>query len=192
MADEAKRKKRKRIWFIVLGLLLLPVVLFPKTTYYRINAAIDLVRFAGKSKEPKKHDYSGTSMENLRALHQAVSLYYESEGIYPDANGWMDAAKGYVKTADLKKGEEMKKFVNPRIPEGEGVFGYAFNAALSMGYREDVADPASTALIFESKDTKWNANGDPATLQPDPELDGGNNAVTVEGNAVPLKQLLKQ
>lgn len=192
MADEAKRKKRKRIWLIVLGLLLLPVVLFPKTTYYRVNFLIDAIGFARSAEDVKKHDYSGSSMENLRALHQAISLYYESEGVYPDAAGWMDAAKGYVKTADLKKGEEMKKFVNPRIPEAEGVFGYAFNIALSMGYREDVADPAGTALIFESKDTKWNAHGEPALLQPDPELDGGNNAVTVEGNAVPLKQLLKQ
>lgn len=182
-----KKKRRKVVWIgvgivaVVGGYFLWPVV----------NAYLD-IEGAGFLDAQKQHKYSGTSMENLKALHQAVSLYYESEGIYPDASGWMDAAKGYVKTADLKKGEEMKKFVNPRLPEGEGVFGYAFNSALSMGYREDVADPAGTAMIFESKDTKWNANGDPEALQPDPELDGGNNAVTVEGNAVPLTKLLKQ
>ena len=188
MAKEPRRRKRK-VWVIIIVVLLLPVILFPRNTYYLVNAFIDLRR-TGAFDPVTQKKYAGTSMENLKALHQAIALYYESEGIMPEASGWMDAAKTYVRTNDLKKGEEMKKFVNPRIPPGEGVFGYAFNVALSQVYREDVADPDKTPMIFESRDTKWNAFGDPAEMQPDPELAGGNNAVTVEGNAVPLKDLL--
>lgn len=186
MADEAKKKKRRKAWLIVLGVLLLPVVIFPKRTYYFLNAAVDLVRFAQEDDDVKKREYSATSMENLKALHQAVMLYYESEGVMPEASGWMDAAKTYVKTNDLKKGEEMKKFINPRIPAGEGVFGYAFNDLLSQVYKEDV--PGETVMIFESSDTSWNAHGDPAALTPDPELPGGHNAVTVDGSVVPVSK----
>ena len=92
--------------------------------------------------------------------------------------------------AFLKRGEEVKKFVNPRIAAGEGVFGYAFNSALGGAWMENIEDPAHTALIFESKETGWNAHGDPVELQPDPELDGGNLGVSVEGNAAKLREML--
>ncbi len=190
MSIDAKKKKRRKVWLIVLVVLLLPVILFPRRTYYLFNAFFDLQK-SGAFDAVTQHKYSATSMENLKALHQAVSLYYESEGVLPEASGWMDAAKTYVRTNDLKKGEEMKKFVNPRVPAGNGVFGYAFNSALSKVYMDEVKDPASTPMIFESKDTKWNAFGDPKDLQPDPELSGGNNAVTVDGNAVLLRDLLQ-
>jgi hypothetical protein len=187
---EGDKKKRKKAWLIVIAVLLLPVAIFPRRTYYTINAAVDVIRFS-KRDDAKQHRYSATSIENLKALHQAVSLYYESEGVLPEASGWMDAAKTYVRTNDLKRGEEMKKFVNPRITAGDGVFGYAFNSILSLRYLDEIEDPGMTAMIFESSDTKWNAHGSPQRLQPDPELPGGNNAVTVDGNAVILRELLR-
>lgn len=186
-----KKKRRRRAWLIVLVVLLLPVVLFPKRAYYTVNAFVDLYR-AGTMDAQKQHKYSATSMENLKALYQAVSLYYESEGVMPEAAGWMDAAKTYVRTADLKKGEEMKKFVNPRLREGEGIYGYAFNSALSLAYREDIEDPATTPMIFESKDTRWNAHGEPSMLQPDPELEGGNQTITADGSVIALKELVEK
>jgi hypothetical protein len=189
MVGEEKKRKRRKGCLVVLAVLLLPVVLFPKRIYYTLNAFLD-VQKAGFLDATKQRKYSASSMENLKALYQAVSLYYESEGVMPHAAGWMDAAKTYVRTNDLKRGEEMKKFVNPRIEGGEGVYGYAFNDALSGVYREDVADPAGTPMIFESSDTAWNAHGEPAALQPDPELEGGNLAVTAEGSAKPLRDLL--
>ncbi len=186
--DARKKKKRRTVWLLIAGAIIVPGVIFGGPI---INAFMDLWR-GGFLDATEQHKYSATSMENLKALHQAVSLYYESEGVLPEANGWMDAAKTYVRTNDLKKGEEMKKFVNPRFPVGEGVFGYAFNSALSMKYLDEIEDPGKTPMIFESKDTKWNAFGDPAMLQPDPELGGGNQAVTADGNAVRLKDLLSK
>ncbi len=189
MAIDERKKKRRKVWLIVLIVLLLPVVIFPRRTYYLFNAFFDL-RKSGAFDNVKQHKYSATSMENLKALYQAVSLYYESEGVLPEASGWMDAAKNYVRTNDLKRGEELKKFVNPRFPAADGVFGYAYNAALSKAYLDEVKDPAKTPMIFESMDTRWNAFGDPKDLQPDPELSGGNNAVTADGNAALLRDLL--
>jgi hypothetical protein len=184
-----ERRKRRKVWLVVLAVLLLPVVIFPKRTYYLVNAFLD-VRRAGFLDKQKQHKYTGTSMENLKALYQATMLYYEANAVMPGAEVWMDDLKPYIKTADLKRGEEVKKFVNPRIAAGVGVFGYAFNSALSGAWMENIEDPAHTALIFESNDTVWNAHGDPAELQPDPELDGGNLGVSVEGNAAKLKEML--
>jgi hypothetical protein len=188
--DPKKKKKRRTVWLIVLAILVLPWIFFPKTLYYSINLAIDANR-EGFFDKQKQHKYSATSMDNLRALFQATQLYYEANEAMPGADYWMDDLSLYVKTADLKKGEAVKKFVNPRMPAGEGVFGYAFNATLGGAWMENIEDPAATPLIFESKDTEWNANGDPKALQPDPELSGGNHAVTVDGNVVLLRDLLK-
>ena len=187
MVTDPKKKKKRVIWAIVAVVVIVPGIIFGGPI---INAFMDGYR-GGFFDAAKQHRYSATTMENLKALYQAVALYNESEGMLPEASGWMDAAKTYVRTNDLKKGEEMKKFINPRFPAGEGVFGYAFNIELSMAYLDEIEDPAQTPMIFESKDTRWNAFGHPADLQPDPELEDGNQAVTADGTAVALKKLLQ-
>ena len=188
MDTEAQRKRKKRnIWLgaSAFTLLLLAYFLWPIIDVY-----FDAKR-EGFFDETAKREYEGTSMDNLKAQFQAIALYAESEGIYPDASGWMDAAVVYMKTADLKKGEELKKFINPRFPGGSGVFGYAFAEDLSQLYPDEVEDPATTPLTFESKNTDWNAFGAPLTLQPEPELPGGNKTVTAEGAATRLKEIIQ-
>jgi hypothetical protein len=187
MPLDPKKKKRRITWLIVAIAVIVPGVIFGGPV---INVLVDAWR-AGFLDAQKQHKYSATSMENLKALFQATLLYYEANEAMPGADYWMDDLSLYIKTADLKKGEAVKKFINPRVTPGEGVFGYAFNEPLSGAWRENIEDPAATTLIFESEDTKWNANGDPKTLQPDPELPDGNQAVTVEGNVVLLRDLLK-
>lgn len=180
------RKKKKRAWLIVFGVagavglvFLVPIV----------QVAIDAYN-AGFFDESEQGEYDGTSMDNMRSLYQATMLYYEAEGAMPHASGWMDAAKSYVRTADLLEGEEMKKFVNPNFPPGPGVYGYAMNSVLSEAYLDELEDPARTPMIFDSGDTRWNAFGLPSNIAPNPELPGGNKAVTAEGNVVELRELL--
>lgn len=184
--DEARKKKTA--WQIGFGLTGAIVLIFAVPV---INTAYDLYKEGFLSKE-NQTEYSGTSMKNMRAMHQAVMLYYEAEGMLPHAAGWMDAAKTYVKTADLLEGEEMKKFINPNLASKDGVFGYAMNLELSEAYTDEVEDPAQTPMIFDSGDTSWNAFGLPGKIAPDPELPGGNKTVTVEGNVVELKDLLNK
>lgn len=115
----------------------------------------------------QQREYHGTSAQNLRALYTALSLYHDSEGRFPIANGWMDAAKDRVKAADMSPQEAMKKFVNPALGAGRtGVYGYAMNDAVSGKYKEDIQDPGRTPLLFESADLSWNAHGDPDRLAP--------------------------
>src|SRR5436309_1729398 len=60
-----------------------------------------------------KHDYSGTSIDNLRRMQTALLLYNDSEGQFPDSSGWMDAIGNRLETADLNKGEAKKKLIRP-------------------------------------------------------------------------------
>lgn len=155
-----------------------------------LNVAWDLKK-GGFLDNPAQKEYHATSMGNLKAQYQAMQLYYDSEGMMPEASGWMDAAKTYVRTADLKKGEELKKFVNPRYPSKDGVFGYAFDVRLSEVYLDQIEDLTIMPLTFESKATDWNAFGKPGEIQPNPELPGGNQVVTAGGSATTLDKLPK-
>lgn len=112
---------------------------------------------------PEKRAYEGTSIENLRAMHTALMLYHDSEGQFPEASGWMDAARPYVKTADLADGEELKKFQNPGLGGGSNVFGYAMNDAASAMYIDDIEEPSRTPLVYETDEPEWNAHGTPTT-----------------------------
>lgn len=142
----------------------------------------------GAAFEPPKRNYEGSSMDNLKALHMAVSLYHESEGQYPYASGWMDAAKDRVKAADMTTEQAMKKFVNPLLePASSTVFGYAMNDACSAKYKGDISSPELVPLLFDSSDTTWNAHGDPAKLAPNPPRAGGNLAVMVDGHVTELR-----
>lgn len=186
-SDESKKKKR-RVRLIVLLVVLSPILIFSKQIYYAINALADAQR-AGMLDATKQHKYQGSVEDNLKALYTAIKQYEESEGALPNAEGWMDAARAYVRTNDLKEGEEMKKFVNPRISGKDGEYGFAFNSKLSGAYSDEVKDPKKTPLIFESTDRAWNASGSPAQKQPSPPLDGGNMLVTVDGTVTTFDKL---
>ena len=129
--------------------------------------------------------YNASNLQNLKNLFTAMSLYHESEGQFPSANGWMDALKSYGAASDLAKGEAEKRFVAPEFSGKPGQFGYAMNDALSGKYKGDIKDP-KTPLLFDSNDTSRNAHGDPRKLLPSPARAGGNLAVAVDGTILKL------
>ncbi len=155
-AVELPKKNRRgcKIGCGIVGALFLGVILFFGKPACDLLKHFDII-------PPPKHEYSATSEENLKALYQAMSMYHDSEGQYPEANGWMDAISNRLKTNDLQKGEEMKKLVRPDLLEQDGKYGYAMNDAASAKYKDDIKDPAKTPLLFESKTTEKNAHGDP-------------------------------
>ncbi|MCH7903648.1 MAG: hypothetical protein IH944_03670 [Armatimonadetes bacterium] len=180
--DEKRRLLKKRIWYSVLAVFGVLVIVMGGLL---LDVYLDFKREGFLDKQEQK-TYDGTSIDNMRALHGALMLYYADEGAMPLASGWMDAAEKYVHTADLLEGEALKKFVNPNLPAGSGVFGYAMNSVLSQVYIDEVEDPGNTVMIFDSADTSWNAHGSPSEMAPSPELPGGNRAITVEGAIVKL------
>jgi hypothetical protein len=165
------------------GLILLAALIFGGWRYgptlydfYKAGFFEDVL----SQKELRK--YQGTSMDNLKALHVALSLYHESEGQFPHSSGWMDAVQPYIRTGDMKKEEAMKKLINPLIlPGGKGVFGYAMNDATSARYKDDIPFPSTTPLLFDSSNTSWNAHGTLSKLLPKPPRQGGNLGISVSG-----------
>ena len=130
--------------------------------------------------------YSGTSMENLKALSTAMKLYQESEGQFPESAGWMDALEDRVKSHNMTQEEADKKFHDPTLGKKPDVYGYAMNDLLSKMYIGDVKDPSKTPLLFDSKDTSRNAHGSPEKLLPKPARPGGNIGVAADGHALKL------
>jgi len=132
-------------------------------------------------------EYQGNSVDNLKAMHLALSLYHDSEGQFPYGDGWMDALEPYIRTDDMKPEEAQKKFVSPLLPKGEGVrFGYAMNDAAAGKYEDDVPTPEKTPLVFDSSDTARNAHGSPEKLLPNPPRQGGNMGISVAGEILKL------
>lgn len=125
---------------------------------------------------------AGQTEANLKAMHQAILMYSESEGVLPDASGWMDAAYTRLKTADLPEAEA-KKQMKAQDGMGPDDYGYAMNQSLSGKdpYDDKLKDQI---LLFESNSLEWNAQGDP-------EKDGavGRQAqgITLGGALKPLK-----
>jgi hypothetical protein len=125
--------------------------------------------------KPPPHAYAGDSKDNLRMMRTALLGYEESEGLFPEAGGWMDAIQNRLKTDDLKKGEGAKKLIRPDLLDQSGKFGYAINDKVGGQYHGDIKDP-KTPLIFESTPTDRNAHGDPATIGK-----AGGLVITVDG-----------
>lgn len=151
-------------------------------------AAFDLWKGGYLFNEVEMREYLGTSKENLKALHTALMLYHDSEDAFPPADAWMDRITPYLRTGDLPAEEAKKKFRNPLIrPSGEAVYGYAMNVAFDSKHKDDVEDADRLPLVFDSRETGWNAHGDPAALAPKPPRPGGNLEVTAGGEVRPLK-----
>ena len=141
---------------------------------------------AGFFEKVEKRKYSASTMSNLKAIYTAMSLYHESEERFPAANGWMDAIEGRLQAGDMDKSESAKKLISPEFASQPGKFGYAMNEAASEKYKDDVAEPSKTPLVFDSSDSGRNAHGEPEKLYPNPPRDGQNHGVSIDGTALTL------
>lgn len=186
MKEQAKPHSR-RMMFGCLGLL----VGFILALWWFVGPALTVA--SGYIEPQTKRQWQGTSMENLKAIHTALSLYQESEGALPPADRWMDAIATRLKTADLTTEEAEKKLRSPSVARDNPLaFGYAFMAELEGKYMADIENPAQTPLVFDSRDLTRNAHGDPVQLKPDPPRPEGNLTVTVDGQVVRLDSLLSK
>jgi len=183
----AERKRSRRLLKSI-GLLLFGGVLAAGWIYG--PALYDFYR-AGLLDEylnPRElRKYQGTSIDNLKAMHLALSLYHESEERFPYGEGWMDALEPYIRTDDMRAEEAQRKFVNPLLGKGsERKFGYALNDLAAGKYKDDVPTPVKTPLVFDSVETQRNAHGAPEKLLPNPPRQGGNLGISVTGEILKL------
>jgi hypothetical protein len=61
------------------------------------------------------------------------------------------------------------------------------NVAFSSKHKDDVENADRLALLFDSRDTAWNAHGKPEALAPKPPRPGGNLEVTAGGEVRALR-----
>jgi hypothetical protein len=175
----SKKRIRLAVWSTVIGMVVALAWYFLLAPLYHIAHGAGLL---------ERHDmrtYSGTNEDNLRALYTAANNYHETEDTYPDSAKWMDQIKNRIRANDMAEQEAEKKFINPLYPARAGLYGYAFNDALSGKYKGDIKDP-KTILIYDSKDTRWNAHGKPSDSMQPPGAPGGNEGITVDGSIVQI------
>jgi hypothetical protein len=182
MSQPGPKPFKKFLKFALVALALVAVY----EGYLWVPVAYDAWK-AGFFERRDRHAYAADNEDNLRALYTGLMLYHESEGKFPEGNGWMDAVEPYLRTQDLRTGEEKKKLVHPMFwpPNGKD-FGYAINDACAGKYKDDVGAPEKTALVFDSSDTSRNAHGDPQRLSPTPPRGEGNLAISVSGKILKL------
>ncbi len=165
------------IWFgVVPGLLLLGAVIWLGPT---VSTAM---RAGFLDKTEDRVIEEGQTLKNLKTIHQAILMYSESEGVLPDAGGWMDAAYTRLKTADLPE-VEAKKQLKSEKGLGEDEYGFAMNSRLS-GKDPFDSELQDSFLIFQSKNLDWNAQGLPE--DPESALESGQG-ITLGGSLKPLR-----
>jgi hypothetical protein len=123
---------------------------------------------------------SGDSSDRLMAIQTALELYHQSEGHYPDVDGWMEEVERRIRSADLPDEEAKLLLIRPGVENG---YGFALNEAFAGQYFEDVPNHETTVLVFESSSTNRDAAGAPETAG----LPGGIG-VTSSGSVKELRQ----
>ena len=165
-----KKRWQLGIYSVVAGMLV-ALIYFIALPFYH------LLHGSGVLEPEVMRKYQGSNEDNLKALYTAMMKYHESEGQLPDAGRWMDLLKPRVRTNDMAQSEAEKKFIFPAYIGRPGKYGYAMNPAASGKFKGDL--PPKTPLIFNSNDTKWNAQGDPKKLEPK-----GGEAIAIDGTVI--------
>lgn len=143
----------------------------------QVSLAVADAKKAGLLDEEKTDKYQVGRENNLKAIHKALMQAADSDGVFPPAKSWMDVALLRLKTGDLTIDEAKDKLRVPGSKAGE--FGYALNSEVAGKTPDDFKSRPNTILVFESRDSIWNASGDPATIGRE-----GGKAITISGDIV--------
>lgn len=167
------KKWQRRVLSVLLGVLL---ILFGLLFFTGAGKDVQNLWRNGTIQallEPElKRQYAADQIGNLKAIRTALLLYHDSEGQFPQANGWMDAIEPRITASDMAGSEAKKKLVRPDLTGTPKAFGYALNDKVAGKYKDD-AGPRSI-LVYESHQTGRNSHGNP-------EKDRKGYAVSVDG-----------
>ncbi len=113
-------------------------------------------------------------LSNIKNLAVAAQSYAaEHENHLPEADNWVEELRPYLgEDASLKCPED----------DSEGLSSYAMNEALSGKSLDDIEDPASVVLFYETANPGVNPAGGAEDLAPPRHLEGGNY-VFADGHA---------
>jgi prepilin-type processing-associated H-X9-DG protein len=111
-------------------------------------------------------------MAHVKQWELGLIMYSaENNELLPFRDEWMDAAAPHL---SWKPAEEMK--CTELASQGQGVFGYAFNASLSRKNHEKIAQPDKVPMIYDSINYARNAS-DLFTSLPHPPRHKGYNVI---------------
>ena len=128
---------------------------------------------------PSAHSHAKkmAAFNDVKELALSASMYaYDFDDHLPHAATWMDEVSGYV-----QNGSSQNMFHSPAL-SGSDEFGFAFRRTLSAKQTPDIDRPDVTAMIFDSIDTRWNANGGLDLLPRPGRYESFNVAAFVDGN----------
>jgi hypothetical protein len=138
---------------------------------------------------PRRTFSSTSSMQNLKAVGTALSIYLETNDCYPPKDRWVDELEKYMHTADMDDSETRKKLRAPEYENTTDKYGFALNGQLSSKSKSEIKDPEKTPCIYDSTKTERNAYDDsPLESLPDPPRANGNAAVYADGHAGPVSK----
>ena len=130
-------------------------------------AALLLAGCAGSGSNSQTAAEYATSVKNVKQISLGVLLYandYDDE--LPLGASWMTGLGPYLKNNAL--------FHSPAVPTGD--YGYALNSAIAGTAETTITAPATTIMVFDSTDLKFNAS-DPTTTLPSPPRYGSKNTI---------------
>ena len=134
----------------------------------------------------RDHAKDITSLSNLRQIGLALVMYPKTHGErLPDVDTWTDAILPQWKNARQDDGtlfDPTPLFHDPAAPEGQH-WNYAFNRALSGVKLADIANPATTVMLFESTAGTKNATDTGQSLPRPGRHHGGDYYVFANGHA---------
>jgi len=117
------------------------------------------------------------ALSNVHQLALGALMYSNDfDDHLPHAGVWMDETLPYV-----ANGTRPEIFRSPDHL-GANEFGFAFRRTLSAKQTPDVDKPEVTAMIFDSIDTRWNANGGLELLPRPGRYQSYNVAAFVDGH----------
>jgi hypothetical protein len=123
--------------------------------------------------EARRQGLSDDCANKLNALLAAMDSYLEDHGNrYPSADAWVAAVRAYV--------EDENGFKCPE-DTSDGFSSYGMNAALSGVSPDEVADPATTVLFYETAHPGENPSGGADDVVTPPRHVDGNNFAFVDG-----------
>lgn len=123
--------------------------------------------------QARRQALSDDCANRLNALLEAMDSYLEDhENRYPSAESWVAALRPYV--------EDENGFKCPE-ETSDRFCSYGMNAALSGASPDDVADPASTVLFYETAHPGENPSGGADDVVTPPRHVDGNNFAFVDG-----------
>lgn len=146
---------------------------------YQVAMTVRDAKKSGWLDDVEVDKYQAGRENNLKAIHKALVQAAESDGQFPPAATWMDAALIRLKTSDLTE-EETK--IKLRVPgQDNGGYGYAINVVIAGKKPEELKSVQDAVLVFESNKSAWNASGDP-----DKDARKAGKGITLAGEIVPV------